>query len=162
MKNELYFLFKLKRNVYEKRTSFKGNVSVFICRNAPFVLEEEKPYSRRWSGLTLGLTYQTFSDVWMYMLGRAHLSPNKHAKGKATQGPKWIWSIWITSFKKKSFESISLMSLSACHCITWTIWNLYFLHPCKMLCEIYMLYLLGFIGHIVCVVNLASKKPLQR
>ena len=37
-----------------------------------------------------------------------------------------------------------------------------FLHPCKMLCEIYMLYLLGFIAHIVCVVDLAGKKTLQR
>ena len=38
-----YLLFKLKRNVYEKRTSFKGNISVFMCRNAPSVQEEENP-----------------------------------------------------------------------------------------------------------------------
>ena len=32
-----------KRNVYEKSTSFKGNVSVFMCQNAPSVQEEENP-----------------------------------------------------------------------------------------------------------------------
>ena len=38
-------VFKLKRNVYEKRISFKENVSVFTCRNAPSVQEEENPTS---------------------------------------------------------------------------------------------------------------------
>ena len=43
MKKGLYLLFKHKRNVYEKRISFEGNVSVFMCRNAPSVQEEENP-----------------------------------------------------------------------------------------------------------------------
>ena len=46
-------LFKLKENVYGKKASFKGNVyereqvlknvSVFMCRKAPSVQEEENP-----------------------------------------------------------------------------------------------------------------------
>ena len=46
-------LFKLKENVYEEKVSFKDNVyereqvlknvSVFMCRKAPSVQEEENP-----------------------------------------------------------------------------------------------------------------------
>jgi len=50
-------LFKLKENVYEEKVSFKDNVyereqvlknvSVFMCRKAPSVQEEDKSYPGR-------------------------------------------------------------------------------------------------------------------
>ena len=43
MKNELSLLLKLKKEMFKKKTSFKENVSVFMCRNAPSAQVEENP-----------------------------------------------------------------------------------------------------------------------
>ncbi len=62
----------------------------------------------------------------------------------------------------KSFESKKNKSFSmSLHCMIY-VEICIFLHSCKLFCEINVLYLLGFIAHIVCVVDPAGKKPLQR
>ena len=50
----------------KRKKNFKEKCFSFYVSKRPLCPRREKPYSRRWSRLTSGLTDQTFSNVWMY------------------------------------------------------------------------------------------------
>ena len=111
------------KEMFTKREQVLKEMFSFYVSKSPLWVIRGKPYPRRWSRLPSGLRIQTFSDVWMYGWVAPICLCTSALRVKATQGPKWILSFWILSFEEKSFESMILISLSACHCITWTIWN---------------------------------------